>query len=462
MTTNLTVGPPTRVIAGFTIPLLIGNLFQQVYQFTDAAVVGRMIGVDALAAVGATGSLLFLLLGFTFGASGGLAIPIARAFGAEDFAAVRRYFAASIIISIGIAAAICLAGVFGAHSLLVMMQTPTALMAEAEIFLVISFLGAPVVMAYNLLAAVIRALGDSRTPLYFLIISSVLNVILVVLFIGAVSWGVAGAAIATIIAQFVSVGLCVALIARKMPQLHLTRADWSPRKGEFGEALRPGLTMGFQMSVIAIGAVILQYAINGLGSNAVAAFTAAMRVDQVAVAPLSSFGIALTTFVAQNRGAGKWARIRMGVWHTSLLTWGFAILLGVLIFTLGTPIVEIFVGNGEPEVVALAHEYLIINAALYPILASLFVLRYSIQGLGSTAIPALAGFMELVMRSVVGLGLVSHLGFLGVSIAAPLAWIGALVPVALCWFGWRAALTNLRDGDPQPVPARSLKVARAS
>jgi len=462
MTNNLTVGSPTRVIVAFTLPLLIGNLFQQVYQFTDAAVVGRMVGVDALAAVGATGSLMFLLLGFTFGASGGLAIPIAKAFGAGDLVTLRRHFANSIRISAAIAVAIMVVGVFGAHDLLVLMQTPSELMTDAEAFLVISFWGTPVVMTYNLLAAVIRALGDSRTPLYFLMISCVLNVALVVAFIGGLGWGVPGAALATLLAQAVSVVLCIVLIKVKMPQLHLTRADWRSQRGELGESLRPGLAMGFQMSVIAIGAVVLQYAINGLGSEAVAAFTSAMRVDQVAVAPLASFGLALTTFVAQNRGAGRWERIRVGVWRTSLLTWGLAVLLGGLIIVFGTPIVRLFVGEGEPQVVALAHEYLIINGALYPILASLFVMRNAIQGLGATAVPTLAGFMELALRSVAGLALVTEFGFLGVALAAPLAWLGALLPVSVAWFGWRRALMGHPDGAPEPTPVRRFSLARAS
>lgn len=462
MHNNLTVGSPTRAIIAFTLPLLIGNLFQQVYQFTDAAVVGRLVGVDALAAVGATGSLMFLLLGFTFGASGGLAIPIAKAFGAGDLFALRRHFANSIKIAVVIAAAITAIGVLCSHQLLVLMHTPTVLMPDAALFLVISFAGAPIVMAYNLLAAVIRALGDSRTPLYFLVLSCVLNVVLVVVFIGAFGWGVAGAAIATVVAQAVAVALCILLIVRRMPQLHLRREDWTARPGELGESLRPGLAMGFQLSVIAIGAVVLQYAINGLGPHSVAAFTAAMRIDQVAVAPLSSFGIALTTYVAQNRGAGRWERIRVGVWRTSVLTWALAAALGGLIIAFGTPIVEIFVGSGETEVVALAHQYLIINGALYPILATLFVLRYAVQGLGATAVPTFAGFMELAVRSIIGLVLVTQIGFFGVAVAAPLAWVGALVPICVCWFGWRRALVGQLDGAPEPVPVGRLRLARAS
>ncbi|MDQ7992286.1 MAG: MATE family efflux transporter, partial [Propionicimonas sp.] len=434
MTRNLTVGSPTRVIVLFTLPLLIGNLFQQVYQFTDAAVVGRLIGVDALAAVGASGSLVFLLLGFTFGAATGLAIPVARAFGAGDDAGMRRQVAAGVLVSAGVAVGITAVGCLGARPLLELMQTPDNLIEDSTTFLTITFAGASVTMAYNFLSAVIRALGDSRTPLVFLMIACVLNAGLVVLFIGGFHLGVAGAALATVVAQLTSVVLCVALIVRRMPQLRLRRADWALLPGELGESTRIGLTMGFQMSVIAIGTVVLQYAINGLGSDAVAAATTAMRVDQLAVAPLASFGMAMTTFVAQNRGALQWQRIRTGVLRTSFVTWAVALGLGAVIIAFGTPIVRLFVGEGEDAVVELAHQYLVINGVLYPILASLFLLRNAIQGLGSTGVPTVAGFMELLFRAAAGVFLVGQLGFVGVALAAPLAWIGALVPVAVAWF----------------------------
>lgn len=450
MSRNLTVGSPTRAIVMFAIPLLIGNVFQQIYQFTDAAVVGRLIGVDALAAVGASGSLVFLLLGFTFGASTGLAIPVARAFGAGDQAGVRRHVAAGALVSAVVAVAITAVGTFGARPLLELMQTPPELMADATTFLSVTFWGAAATMAFNFLSSVIRALGDSRTPLVFLVIACVLNVILVVVFIAGLGLGVAGAALATVLAQLVAVVLCVVLIVRRMPQLQLRREDFDLRPGELSETSRIGLTMGFQMSVIAIGTVVLQYAINGLGSDAVAAATAAIRVDQLAVAPLASFGMAITTFVAQNRGALQWRRIRVGVLRTSFVTWGVAVGLGLVIIAFGSPIVGLFVGEGEDAVVAMAHDYLVINAVMYPVLASLFLLRNAIQGLGATGVPTLAGFMELILRAGAGVFLVGQFGFLGVALAAPLAWLGALIPVALAWFVHRRRLLRSELGEPLP------------
>ncbi|MDR2895903.1 MAG: MATE family efflux transporter [Propionibacteriaceae bacterium] len=447
MATNLTVGPPTRGIIAFTIPLLIGNLFQQMYAFTDAAVVGRLIDVNALAAVGAAGGLQFLLIGFTFGAAGGLAIPTARAFGSGDFPQMRRYVAAGALISLGIAAAITLIGTLGAHTLLTWLNTPASLIENSEKFLSIAFAGAVVTMTYNFLASTIRALGDSRTPLIFLIVACVLNAGLVALFIGVFHWGVAGASTATVLAQVVSVALCLILITKRMPQLHLKRSDFHVRKEDLSECARLGLTMGFQMSVIAIGSLILQYAINGLGPDSVAAFTAAMRVDQTASAPLNSFGLAMATYVAQNRGARQWDRIRIGIFRITLVVIGVAIALGALIIFAGTPIVSLFLGDSSPGITAMAHQYLIINGGLYILLALLFVLRNSIQGMGLTGVPTIAGAMELIFRALAGIVLVTHFGFVGACLASPLAWLGALVPVTIAWFPERRRLIKRRQTD---------------
>jgi putative MATE family efflux protein len=440
MTKNLTVGSPLRLIVLFTLPLLVGNLFQQLYAVTDAVVVGRLLGVEALAAVGASGSLQFLLFGFAMGASAGLAIPVAKAFGAGDLPAMRRAVTAGAMISAGIAVAIVAVGTLGSRMLLTWMGTPPELMENAATFLTVLFSGAVATVAFNFLSAVIRALGDSRTPLLFLVISCVLNAGLVVLFIGVLGLGVAGAAAATLVAQGTSVVLCLVLIVRRMPLLRLRRHDWRVSRVETAESARLGLTLGFQMSVIAIGAAVLQYGVNQLGATAVAAFTAAMRVDQVAVIPLASVGVAMSTYVAQNRGAGESWRIRVGVFRTGLLAAGMAIGLGFVITIFGTDIVRLFVGPGEEPVVAMAHQYLIISSLMYLVLSSLFLLRNALQGLGSTTVPTIAGFMELVARSVVGLVLVSRLGFLGVCLAAPLAWVSALLPVAIAWFLQRRRL----------------------
>jgi Na+-driven multidrug efflux pump len=320
------------------------------------------------------------------------------------------------------------------------------------------FSGAAATVAFNFLSSVIRALGDSRTPLLFLVVACVLNAALVVLLIAGFKFGVGGAAAATLIAQAVSVCLCLLLIARRMPELKLRRADWSFSAAELGESAKLGLTLGFQMSVIAIGAAVLQYGINQLGTEAVAAFTAAMRVDQVAVIPLATVGIAMSTYVAQNRGAGEWWRIRFGVFRTSVLAVILAIGLGAVITIFGTDIVRLFVGDGNDHVVAMAHQYLILNGSLYWVLAVLFLLRNALQGLGVTAVPTIAGFMELLARSAVGLFLIERIGFLGACLAAPLAWLGALLPVAIAWVIHRRRLIRAETTSTRLIERGALEL----
>ena len=276
MAKSLTTGSPLRLIVLFTLPLLIGNLFQQAYAVTDAIVVGRVLGVEALAAVGASGSLQFLLFGFAMGCSAGLAIPVARHYGAGDMAAMRRAVTTGAIISAVVAVVITLIGTLGAPALLSWLGTPPELMDQSTTFLSVFFGGAIATTAFNYLSCVIRALGDSRTPLMFLILACVLNVVLVIAFIWAWNFGVGGAALATVVAQLVSVILCFVLIWRRMPDLHLRRSDWVVDTDQMKESAKLGLTLGFQMSIIAIGAAMLQFGINGLGTDAVAAFTAAI------------------------------------------------------------------------------------------------------------------------------------------------------------------------------------------
>jgi len=470
MTRNLTAGPPTRLIVLFTLPLLVGNVFQQLYQFTDAAVVGRLVGLDGLASVGATNGLVFLLIGFTWGSSAGLAIPTARAFGAGDLVAMRRFVAAGAYVSAGLAAAIMVAGTLAARPLLRLMDTPPEIMDGAVAFITLTCLGGGAMVAFNFLSATIRALGDSRTPLVFLVLSCTLNAGLSFAFVGGLHLGVRGAALATVVAQLVSVVLCLVLIVRRMPELHLSRDDWRPRRHEMAEPVRIGLPMGFQMSVIAIGTLVLQYGINGLGAESVAAFTAAMRVDQLAAAPLNSFGIAMATFVAQNRGARQWRRIRAGVVRISGVSVSVAVVVGLTLIAVSGPIAELFVGPGQAGVVAMVRQYFLVNGGLYAILAMVFIMRNTVQGLGLSAVPTVSGFLELTMRAVAGLVLVHHLGFLGVCLAAPLAWVGSVIPTSVAWtVQRRRLLEEERLAAPAPAgrtwalaPAPGLPVGSAA
>lgn len=429
MTKNLTTGPPAKIILLFTLPLLIGNVFQQMYGFADAFVVGRILGIDALAAVGSTGGIAFLLLGFAWGLTAGFAIPTAQAFGAGDPAAVRRAVAAGTLLTGGFAVLLTAIAVPVARPLLELMRTPPEIIDDAYLFIVVSFWGIAATMFFNFLSSTIRALGDSRTPLVFLAISCVLNVVLVIAFIAGLGMGVDGAALATITSQLVSVLLCLWLVQKKMPTLHLGREDWRVTRAELATQLRIGLPMAFQSSIIAIGTIVLQYALNGLGAESVGAYTAAQKVDGLAMAPLASFGLAMATFTAQNYGARAYGRIRTGVFQTCLMSVGFALAIGLVNVLFGRHLIRLFVGPGEEHVVELAQTFLVVNGSLYVALGLLFVLRNTLQGMGRSLVPTVAGVMELVTRVVAALVLASHVGFVGVCLAAPLAWVAALVPV---------------------------------
>lgn len=458
LTTDLTSGPPLRRITSFAWPLLVGLLFQQAYQLADAVVVGRMIGMHALAAVGASGGIIFLLLGFTMGLTNGLAIPVARAVGARDADGVRRSVATGAAISAVVTAVITIGGIPLARSLLVWLKTPAELLPDATAFLTIILGGSVTIVAFNYLSAIIRALGDSTTPLIFLAASSLLNVVGVVALVAWTPLGVAGAALATVLAQLTTVIACLVLVARRMPQLRPSGEQWRPREVELVESARLGLPMGFQMSIIAIGTLVLQYAINGLGADAVAAFTAASRVDFLAMTPMQAAGLAMATYVAQNRGAGQWSRIRQGVRQMAWLISGVAVVVGVVNILWGTHMVRVFAAEDAhaESIVQDAHTLLTVNGFLYVILGLLFVFRSALQGMGDARISTISGVIELVLRSGAALVLVAPLGFLGTVLAAPLAWAGALVVLWWAWERMRRGLL-LREGMPAvqtdvPVP----------
>ena len=427
MSTSLTTGAPWRVILAFSVPLLIGNVVQQLYQFVDTIVVGRQLGVDALAAVGATGSLLFLLLGFAWGLTSGFAIPTAQAYGAGDARAVRRSVATGTILTGAMSVVLTVAAPLLAEPALAALRTPPELMDDAVVFAQVSFLGAAATMFFNYLAAIIRAIGDSRTPLWFLTLACVLNVGLVILMVGPLGWGVAGAALATVVAQAISVALCLEYLRRRLHELHVKREDWRVTRSDIWEHLRLGLPMGFQASIIAIGTLAVQVALNEQGAVAVAAWTAGSRVDSLATALLASLGLATSMYVAQNVGAGRPDRIRRGVIQATWIAVIGSVVLGVLLVVTGSLIVQVFVGDSAPEVVELAHLMLIINASCYTILGVLFVLRGALQGLGHAMIPTVTGVIELVARVVAAVVLGSLWGFVGVAWSNPLAWIGAVI-----------------------------------
>ena len=434
MTKNLTKGSPAKLILFFAIPLLLGNFFQQIYNVADTFIVGRTIGVNALAAVGATGSLVFLIIGFAVGFTAGLAIITAQCFGARDEQGVKSSYAASILLSLCITIVLTMVSMFTARSILELMRTPPEIIEDAYSFIIVIYGGIAASMFFNLFSNIIRALGDSRTPLIFLSIACVLNIILDFTLILVFSMGVAGAAVATVISQTVSAILCYYYIKIKLPILRLKRSDWKLSKKILWKHLRVALPMGFQASIIAIGAIMVQFALNNLGATAVASYTAAQKIDGIAILPMMSFGITMSTYVAQNYGANNIQRIRQGVRQCCMMSISFSIAIGIINIVAGRSLVALFVGNSQLEVISQSHTYLIINGMLYFILSLLFIFRYTLQGLGQSFIPTVAGIMELLMRVFAAIILSRYLGFMGVSMANPLAWIGACLPLAIAYF----------------------------
>ncbi len=448
MNTSLTTGTPWKVIVIFAIPLLVGNAVQQMYQVFDAMIVGQHLGVNALASVGATSGILFLLVGFAWGMTSGFAIPVAQAFGAGDKLQVRRSIAAGTILTFLTGLAITVGGVALSEGILTLLQTPSELLEEAVTFAMVNFAGACITMYFNYLCAVIRAVGDSRTPLIFLVLSCGLNAGLVVLFVAHFHMGVGGAAFATILSELCAVIFCFTYIWLRMPTLRVRRTDWSQGAKQMGIHLRFGVPMGLQMSIIAIGTLVVQIRLNTLGTESVAAYTTAVRVDGLAVAFLQSIGISSSTFVAQNFGAGQKERIFLGVRQAIRIAISVALLLAITLITVGNPIVRSFVGSANENVVAMAHNYLVVNGCMYWILAILFVTRGSLQGLGKTIPPTASGFLELTMRVTTAITLGGAFGFAGIVWGNPLAWIGAVAVLIPSWIRAKRELCEGRNALP--------------
>jgi putative MATE family efflux protein len=440
MTKNLTEGNPAKLIFFFTMPLIAGNIFQQLYAFVDTLLVGRFLGVDALAAVGCTGSLMFFMIGFVIGLTTGFSIYTGQRFGANDEEGVRRSAAACVVLSIVSAIILTVFGTLLCRTFLIWMQTPAEILDDATRFISIVYGGVSVTVMFNMLSNLIRALGDSRTPLYFMILATVINIILEVLFILVFGWGVSGAAAATVTAQLLSNLFCILYIVKKLPILHIRREDWHLSKRFLWEHLKVGLPMGFQASIIAIGAIVLQIALNHLGPVAVAAYAAAQKVDAVAVMPMMSFGMAMAAYTAQNYGAKKIDRIEKGVNQCILMSGTFSILVGLFNIFCGPYIMHMFVGDGQQQVIDYGHMYLTVNGVNYFVLSLLFVYRYTLQGLGQNMVPTIAGIVELLMRAGAAIVLVNYFGYIGACFANPMAWIGSCLPLAAAYYITRRGL----------------------
>ena len=425
-TTDLTVGKPLFQILRFALPLVLGTLFQQLYSFADTVIVGRCLGTDALGAVGTTYSLNFLILGFVQGACVGFGIPVAETFGAKDKGGLRKYLFNGALLCVVLSVVFTLFTTLMAGPLLQLIHTPEELYADAVLYIRIIFLGIPATVLYNYASSVLRAMGDSQHPFYFLLAASVLNIGLDYLLIVSMGMGVDGAALATVLSQLLSGGLCAFwFFTRTAKQEELTFRGQSSllSAGHCKRLAYIGFPMGFEYSVSAIGAVIMQDAINLLGSTAVAAQTAGEKIRQMFTLPMESVGMAMATYVGQNHGAHRTDRIKQGIQDGCTIQLTYCVAAWVVIFFVKPYAVGLVLGDADPAVTAGAIQYLAIMSTLFCFHGLLMIFRNTLQGLGYSVQAIISGVGELIGRSLGGLLAVkTGLGYVGICLSNPFAW----------------------------------------
>lgn len=431
---DMTKGNPTKLILRFSIPLLIGNIFQLLYNMVDTFIVGKTIDYKALAAVGSTGAISFLIMGFALGLTSGCTVVTAQRFGAGDEEGMRRSIATSTILCIFFSIIMTLISVFAARPLLELMSTPDDIIDNAYTYIVIIFGGMSTCIFYNLISGIIRAIGDSRTPLIFLVISCIINIVFDVICIVPLKMGVAGAAVATVFAQFLSGLFCLIYALKKYPIIRVKKQEWKWDTRFAFEHLRIAVPMAFQFSVTAIGVMVIQSALNRLGTDTVAAHTAASRIISIIEQPLDSFGVTMATYAAQNFGAKKMERIKEGVRKCTIISLTVSIVGGLFLLIFGGYFVTFFIEDATPFIISRARIYMNTNAITFWILGLLFIYRNTLQGIGSSFVPMVAGICELVMRAAVAFTLAGLIGYAGVCLADPAAWIGATVPLMIKYF----------------------------
>ena len=443
MTKDLTKGNIPKLLLGFLIPIIFGKLFQQIYNVVDAAIVGHALGVTALGGVGSTGSLNFLILGFCDGLTSGFALPVAQAFGAGDHRALRRYVTNSAILTTIITVILMAIVLPLTGKLLTLMGTPSSQIGYAYNYIFIIFVGIPATMLYNMLAGIIRSLGDSRTPIYFLLIASALNIAGDLLLVSVFRLGVAGAAWATVGSQLISGILCFVYMIRKFPILHMEKEDWKYERGSAKYLLANGLPMGFQFSITAIGGVILQSAVNSLGPVYVSAQAAGHRLNMLLISPFNAYLNVSSTFTGQNMGAGEFDRIKKGVlWGHVILT-GFWLLESIGVTLIGDRMLLLFLTKEDAALVsepAMLSIYTFTYGMFF--LTTVQVVRLAIQGMSFSKLALVAGMLEMAARAGSGLFLVPKFGYIAACMAAPLGWLLAdlfLIPAFVVCFRKRRA-----------------------
>lgn len=431
MNIDLTKGSPAKVLARFSLPIILGCFFQQAYYMVDTAVVGRFLGYEALAGVGAVNGLNFIIYGFATGITSGAGIFIAQCFGARRD--LRKGVASSLLISAGLSVLLTVIPLLLCRWTLTVMQTPAEIIDYSQRYFSIYLLGSVAMVAYNMATCILRAIGDSRAPLLFLILSSVLNIALDFLMIGGLEMDVEGAAWATVISQGIAAVLCFIYAFRRYPSIRLRGADFRVGWSCAREQLRIGVPMALQFSITGIGLVLLQVALNGFAPDYIAGFTTANRIQNVGSLVAIAFGIAMANYAGQNFGAGKMDRVRQGVRSSLLITMAVCVLCGAVMIIFARPLTCTFVSNPSNDLIEASRKYLFTSAVFFPFLYAILVFRNALQGIGKAFWPLMAGVLEMVIRSVSSFVLPGWMGYNGIVLIDPAAWIGAAVMLLIVY-----------------------------
>lgn len=423
MERDMTVGSPGKMILQFTFPLFIGNVFQQLYNMADTIIVGKFVGANALAAVGSTGTIMFLIIGFLQGLTAGFTVPTAQKFGAGDLKAMRKTVGSAAILSAIVSVIMTVVSMLGMKSLLHLLNTPSDIFQDAYSYIMVICAGIFAQVLYNLLASILRALGNSKIPLYFLILAAGLNVVLDLLFIIVFHMGAVGAAYATVISQGVSGALCLIYIVKKVPVLKMKKDDWKMNghlvKIQFGV----GFPMALQYSITAIGSMMMQSALNILGSVVIAGFTAGSKIEQLVTQAYVALGTTMATYSAQNMGAGKIDRIRKGFKNAMIIGTIYSIVTSIFVMTAGKYLTPLFLSENLGEIMGYVDIYLKCVGMFFIPLAVVNIFRNGIQGMGYGLLPMMAGVAELIGRGVVAIIASQKRSYMGVCMASPVAWI---------------------------------------
>lgn len=425
MVKDMTNGSPSRHILGFAVPMLFGMLFQQFYNLVDTIIVGKTLGVEALAGVGATGSINFMIIGFCMGVCNGFVIPVAQCFGAKKPADLRKYVFNGYICSIVFAIVLTLASVIFCRRILIIMNTPADIIDHAYNYIVVIFIGIPTVFLYNMVSGVIRSLGDSKTPVVFLVLSSIINVALDFFLILVCKMGVAGAGWATVTSQLISGLTCLIYMYKKYDILKGDKSERVLDRRFITNLCMNGVPMGLQYSITAIGSTILQAAVNTLGSTYVAAMTAGSKMFNFTCCPFDALGSTMATYAGQNVGAAKIKRLGQGVRSAMIIGSVYSVLSLIALYFTTDYIALLFVNASETTIIALTRQFILASACFYIPLTGVNVVRFCIQGMGFSVFAISAGILEMIGRAFAAIILIPNIGFMGACLASPIAWIAA-------------------------------------